>query len=103
MSRGELTWRFAIPDDGRLLVGGMAPYLIQWHTDTHPATHMADLGCRLSKVAIYHPHPDWLSSILRDIGTEALVEVHPLTAGAAPYLAVELKTPKGDKVLDSRL
>jgi len=101
VSRDDLTWHFAIPDDGRILAGGMLPYLIQWHTDSHPSRRMADTGCRLIKLEIHHPYSDWLSSILSDIGAKHLVGVHPLERTSAPFLSVHLETPTGIKVLDS--
>jgi len=102
VSRDNLTWHFTLPDDGRILAGGMLPYLIQWHTDSHPSRHMADTGCRLIKLEIHHPYSDWLSSVLSDIGVKYLVEVHPLARDTAPFLSVHLETPTGVKVLDSR-
>jgi len=99
VSRGPLNWHFALPEDGNLLAGGMLPYLIQWHTTSHPAKHMADTGCRLCKLEIYHPYPDWLTSILSSIGANALLEVYPCTPNTVPYLQVHLETPTGIKLL----
>lgn len=102
ISRGNLNWHFAVPDDGRILAGGMLPYIIQWHTSMHPSNAMADKGCRLKKLEIHHPYRDWLAAILSDIGAESLVEVHALAPGTAPFLAVHLETPTGVKILDNR-
>ena len=40
LSRGNLSWYFGLPDDGRLLAGGMVPYVIEWQTDRHPSEYM---------------------------------------------------------------
>jgi len=102
VNRDDLTWNFAVPDDGRILAGGMLPYLIQWHTDSHPARRMADRGCRLINLEIHHPYADWVSSILSDIGAMDLATVQSLEQGTAPFLLAHLDTPSGVQVLDSR-
>ena len=99
VSRGELNWLFGIPDDGRLLAGGMLPYLIQWQTHVHPAGRMMNLGCRLRGIAIYHPHVEWLASILSSIDAEQLITLCGLPTNETPYLAVEIDTPTGLKTL----
>ena len=102
VSRGDLTWDFGIPDDGRLLAGGMLPYLIQWHTDTHPAERMRNVGCTLEKLELHHPQPEWLSAILNEIGAAELVEVRGLNGNAAPFLEAHIETPAGTKMLSSK-
>ena len=102
VSRGELSWDFGIPDDGRLLASGMLPYLIQWHTNAHPARGMPDVGCSLKKLELHHPQPEWLLSILNQINAAQLVEVRGLEANAAPFLEVHIETPIGIKTLSSR-
>ena len=101
LSRGDLSWDFALPQDGRLLAGGILPYVMQWHTDVHPAGKMADLGCRLKSLTLHHSYPDWLRSRLQELGAADLVEIEPLEANALPYMSVEIETPSGTKVLKS--
>lgn len=97
--RGELSWYFGLPDDGRLLAGGMLPYAIDWLTDKHPSKRMADLGCRLHSLEIYHPHPLWLQSALASIGALDLVKICVLPKNEAPYLVASVGTPLGLKKL----
>jgi hypothetical protein len=40
ISRGNLSWYFGLPDDGRLLAGGMLPYLIEWQSYQDPAKNI---------------------------------------------------------------
>ncbi|OMH36153.1 hypothetical protein BGP75_10405 [Motiliproteus sp. MSK22-1] len=101
VSRNNLDWYFGVPDDGRLLAGGMLPYAMQWLTEMHPSNQMADLGCRLQGLEIYHPHPAWLLSVLESIGAEKLIGVHALASDQVPYLAAKISTPNGIKTLYS--
>lgn len=101
VSRGNLEWYFGIPEDGRLLAGGMLPYLMQWQVETHPALQMADPGCRLNDLHIHHPCPDWIASVLNSIDAEDLVRIHPLQTNRTPYLTAEIDTPAGRRILRS--
>ncbi|MCG6895153.1 MAG: VOC family protein [Desulfobacteraceae bacterium] len=92
LRRGDLSWYFGLPEDGRLLAGGMLPYVIQWRTTSHPARRMAGRGCRLEALAIHHPHATWLQSVLESIGAADLVNVHPLPANQTPYLLATIET-----------
>ena len=101
LRRGRLSWYFGVPDDGRLLAGGMLPYLIEWRTDTHPALGMPDEGCRLRHLEIHHPFPDWLREVLAALNASELVAIHALPKDEAPYLSAYISTPAGETVLRS--
>ena len=101
ISRGNLSWYFGLPDDGRLLAGGMLPYVIEWQTDLHSSTNMADVGCRFQGLEIYHPHPSWLQSVLASICAEDHVKIYALPKNRAPYLVAYIDTPQGTKELRS--
>jgi hypothetical protein len=101
LRRGGLNWYFGVPDDGRLLAGGMLPYLIEWRTATHPSNRMADAGCRFLKLEIYHPYPSWLRSTLKSIDAADLATVHSLPENRSPYLVAYMATPVGTKSLRS--
>ena len=102
VSRGDLSWHFGIPDDGRLLASGMLPYLIQWHTNMHPAKRMDDVGCTLKQLELHHPQPKWLLSILNEIDATKFVEVKKLDSDATPFIEAHIETPTGVKTLSSR-
>lgn len=99
VSRDDLSWLFGIPDDGRLLAGGMLPYFIQWPAGVRPAGRMADRGCRLIRIEIHHPRVEWLSSILSAMDAERFVSLNRLPDNASPILTVRIDTPTGIKAL----
>jgi len=101
ISRGDLNWYFGLPEDGRLLAGGLLPYAIEWHSDNHPANSMSDLGCKLESLEIFHPYPIWLESSLNSIGALSLVKMNELAAKQAPYFSVKIGTPSGEVNLKS--
>lgn len=102
VTRGDLSWVFAVPDDGRLLASGMLPSLLQWHTNNHPANNMADLNVRFNSLSVHHPCAEWLTSILEAIDALDLVNVVALKANELPYLSAEFETPNGVVELNSR-
>lgn len=101
ISRGKLSWLFGLPDDGRLLAGGLIPYIMQWHGLQHPAGAMQDRGCRFEALSLYHPEPDWLRTILEPIGINGQVQIKRLTDDETPYMIATIKTPGGLKLLSS--
>ncbi len=102
VSRGDLQWQFGVPDDGRLLAGGMLPYIISWPTDKpHPASSMEDSGCRLHGFKLHTPFAEWTEINLLAIGARPLVDLIPLPPGSTPYLEIEVETPTGIRLLRS--
>jgi hypothetical protein len=99
LSRDNLRWQIALTEDGRLLAHGLLPYVIQWQTQPHPSNAMADLGCQLVELEIYHNRPDWLGSMLDSIGAGQLVRIHSLDDAQSPYLSATIETPSGIKIL----
>lgn len=100
--RGELEWLITIPRDGHLLGAGLFPTVIQWQVEGHPARAMADLGCSLTALNLYHPYSEWLTNVLTAIGADHLVTIHPLPSNATPYMAAEFMTPTGVQRLSSQ-
>jgi hypothetical protein len=101
ITRGNLSWYFGLPEDGRLLAGGMLPYAIEWQTDHHPSADMADLGYRFQRLEIYHPYPRWLESALASIGASDLATISALAYNETPYMIAHINTPDGLKKLHS--
>lgn len=88
-ARGDYRWRLAVPRDGRPLpLDGVAPALIQWHGDLHPADALPPSGVSLTRLEVSHP------SRLADI-LPAVDRVHYLTG--APGLRAVLGTPHGER------
>lgn len=65
VTRGALSWRFALRDDGGAAAGGAAPYVMQWdQPDPHPSTGMFDSGLELVQLTIATPMADALLHLL---------------------------------------
>ena len=99
MNRDSLKWLITLPADGNPPEGGVIPMLIQWQNSIHPAHSMANLGCSLQKLEIYHAQPELIAAVLKSIGAWELVEIQGLPAGSRPYLAAHILTPSGCRVL----
>lgn len=95
MSRGELNWLMTIPGDGSLSFNGIAPMLIEWHTEAHLATRLQDVGCSFVKLEAFHPEAHRISALLKSISIEGAISVAPLPPGEQPYLVAHIQTPSG--------
>jgi hypothetical protein len=101
MSRGALDWLITIPADGSLPLDGVAPALIEWNTDTHPASKLADFGLSLVKLELFHTNPLRISRLLSSIDLAGPVSVSPLPGGAVPHLVAHINTPQGLRELSA--
>ena len=95
MSRGALDWLITIPADGSVPLDGVAPALIEWHTDVHPASTLPDVGLSLVGFEIFHPEPARVSRLLSSLGLDGEVSVSPLAGGGTPHLLARIDTPRG--------
>jgi hypothetical protein len=82
---GLLQWQIVVPDDGRLLVGGAVPTLIQWQ-GTHPTASMPDSGVSLIEMGVCGM-PDLAAQVLR---------LRPLTRVVAPAAALAVTLVRAD-------
>jgi len=94
MSRGNLTWRIAIPIDGSLVEGGILPMVIEWPEGVHPTENMADQGVSLDGLVLSHPEPKNILAALEALGIEQLNEVVRVEEGE-PGLKAKFMTPSG--------
>ncbi|MFN9235059.1 MAG: VOC family protein [Planctomyces sp.] len=92
MHRGDLTWQITIPADGRLLLHGCMPSLIQWHTPQLPPARLPHCRLQLSQLELQHPAPQHQQSWLNSIGHPQFVTTteHPQQA-----LTAHFQTPTG--------
>ena len=95
-SRGDLEWLIAIPEDGRLHLGGTVPYLIQWG-QRHPTDTLPDAGCYLTELVVFHPQPERVRSMLGAINLE-LLSIR-LERSPRPELWALIQTPHGCRLL----
>jgi len=96
VTRGELSWRFALPFDGALPAAGMLPYAIEWDTSVHPARNMADCGIRLEKLEISHPNAKWLKAHLASVNADTLVTIRDATDSSTPVLSATFSSADND-------
>jgi hypothetical protein len=99
LTRGALSWRLTVPEDGSLALQGAAPQLIQWDGDQHPAVHMSNRHCSLLHLEAFHPSAGAISRYLEHIGFKGTFCATPLADGAQPYLVAHIQTPTGVHVL----
>ena len=96
-SRGDLRWRMAVPQDGRLPFDGGYPALIQWAGAAHPVQRQEDSGCRLIRLEIAHPHAAALRAALAGRLADPRVVI---VDGPAKAMRAEIATPHGLRVLE---
>ena len=97
--RGDLVWEITVPVDGSMPEGGLFPTLIQWPgslNDHGPARNMADLGCTLKKLTVFHRQPTGLRTALQSIDAEDLADI----AEGSPHLEAHIDCPNGIVTLD---
>lgn len=97
LSRGDLRWRMAVPEDGILPFDGCFPSLIQWEGHAHPAARLADSGARLVRFEIAHPDADDLRAALGPIFADARVAI---VAGPHKAMRASFSTPHGMRAIE---
>ncbi len=75
MSRGALSWRITVRDDGTLPFDGVMPSLIEWDGDVHPCAHLRDRACRLVSLEAGHPNGERIWRAVESIGLVGRVTI----------------------------
>jgi len=75
---------------------GAFPTLIEWPAGLHPASRMADLSCRLERLAIDHPDGPRIAEALDPIFFDDRVTI---SRAAAAHLRATIRTPDGPREL----
>jgi len=88
--RGLLQWRLTVRPDGRRLMDGCVPTLIEWG-ERHPCQGLPDSGVRLQSLRLQHPE----AHLLAGACTAARLHQVAVEAAAAPRLLATLHTPLG--------
>lgn len=95
MTRGNFRWLITVPEDGKLPLQGVAPTLIEWRSDAHPARGLKDLGCSLVGFEGSYPRPEEVMAMLHSIGFDG---DFPVSRGEARLVA-HIRTPAGERRL----
>ncbi|MFD0857689.1 VOC family protein [Roseovarius aquimarinus] len=95
LSRGDLAWRMAVPEDGKLPFEGCHPAIIQWEAGTHPGDSLPDHGISLRRLIVTHPDAQALEERLAGHLTDRRVVFE--TGSTA--LRAEFDTPGGCRFL----
>lgn len=99
MRRGALDWLITIPADGALPLHGVAPALIEWQAQTHPAAMLQDQGLSLIGLDLFHPQPERIARLLLALGLDGQLAVHPAQQGRGAGLVAHIQTPQGPRRL----
>ncbi len=95
LSRGDLRWQMAVPEDGILPCDGMYPALIEWQCETHPAGLLRAADCKLQRLTVSHPQADTLQARIGPLLEDARISFEQGPVG----LSAEFITPAGVRVL----
>ena len=95
LNRGAYNWQMSVPDDGRLILGGCAPALIQWQGDEHPASSLTDRGCSFVGLTLRHENPQLIEALLDSIQCTSPINVLRRKNPLEPALQAMIQTPKG--------
>lgn len=96
VSRGELSWRIGVPDDGAMPFDGAFPTLIEWPEGPHAASRMPDLGCSLRQLTVQHPQAQQIASQLAPHLDDGRVTFEP---GPVFRLVAQIHTPNCLRVI----
>lgn len=95
LTRGELRWQMAVPDDGALPFDNLHPALICWQSPVHPSAMLTASGCALRRLVVSHPDAAALSAALHPMLDDPRIVYDVGT----PALRAEIDTPHGLRVL----
>ena len=99
MSRGTLEWQITIPTDGRLPSHGIAPALIQWKGELHPAPKLAESSVSLVEFVGHYPDGRQITALLNAASFEGPFSVVEPSDGVSIGLTATFQTPRGMVVL----
>jgi catechol 2,3-dioxygenase-like lactoylglutathione lyase family enzyme len=96
LTRGDLSWTFAVRTDGELPAGGALPHLMDWGLRGNPAPTMPDFGLRLRELTVETPDPDAVQSALDAIGMTGKPNIR---RADTVCLSAKIETPQGVRTL----
>lgn len=91
LQRGDLRWRMAVPQTGKLPYDNCAPALIEWVGDAHPAPRLTQQGCAITTLEVRHPQAALLGALLAPLLADKRISF----AVGTPRLTATFTTPNG--------
>ena len=95
-TRGDLEWRMAVTEFGRLPFDDASPALITWDKGAHPANRLPDHGVRLARLDVFHPRA---TELLNEFPALHRVNQAAVRVGPEKRLIATISTPEGNRVL----
>jgi hypothetical protein len=92
LSTADSFFFFAIPEDGTLPSGGLAPSVIDRRGKPPPVAAMADLGARLKSLTVEHPEPERVAALYDRLG---IVDPPAISKGGRLRYRAMIETPGG--------
>jgi len=78
-TRGDMTWRFAVREDGAIPLDGAAPMVMEWPSSqtVHPASRMTDFGAKLKSISLGTSYAKEVNKLLNTLGDGNMpIELH---------------------------
>ena len=91
LQRGIYQWQIAIPEDGQMPLEGIAPMIIQWHSEAHPAQILSPSDITLLNIEAFHPKAGELNTFLSEIGFTGNFTATPVESSDNQNLQVVLQ------------
>jgi hypothetical protein len=101
LRRGMYQWQISIPEDGQLPLQGIAPTVIGWQGEAHPAQTLPASGVALAAIEAAHPDAAQLNAWLHAIGYEGTFAANPISRGEPGRLKVTLRSTRGTVTFQS--
>ena len=98
MRRGELEWWITIPPDGRCVMGGAMPPLIEWRTKSPPATRLPESGIELLELELRHHETAQLQKWFEIAGFQGSIRLGKPLSGEEGGLGAVLRRSDGHVV-----
>ncbi|GAB4025592.1 VOC family protein [Spirosoma gilvum] len=101
LQRGIYHWQIAIAEDGQLPLQGIAPTIIQWSSEAHPAQGLPASDVILTAIEILHHKAAELKDWLTEIGYDGSFTANPISTEEDCRLKVTLASANGPVTFES--
>lgn len=103
LQRGIYKWKIAIPEDGEMPLQGIAPTIIEWQCESHPADLLQTSDVKLLSIQSFHRKAEELKEWLKAIGYDDAFGETKIATSNSKKLGATFKCPKGIVSFESLL